>query len=187
MANVTFDDKNFSNNVDRLTNTLSKSKGNVLEVLGWHILGDAEPFVPMDTGDLKDSATVQAEGDAVSAGYNIRYAARLHEHPEFRFSKSAHPHAKGKWLEDTIKTNSGAYNDFIGKAIEFVIEKGTEGNGGGGKSGSSGGSSSGRAISAEELISSGKLKVTKAKFDFDKAREFAVNQSRKEERKARTY
>lgn len=61
--------------------------------------------VPHDEGTLQDSGTVDqlpGSDDAV-VGYNTIYAARLHEHPEYRFQKGR----KGKYLEDPIIRNLG--------------------------------------------------------------------------------
>jgi len=59
--------------------------------------------VPHDKGLLQTSGHVEANNDTgVIVGYNKVYAARLHEHPEYRFQKGR----KGKYLEDPIKNNT---------------------------------------------------------------------------------
>jgi len=122
MAQISFDDKEFQQGVKALEQKMNTGSRKSLELLAWHIIGDAEPFTPMNDGYLKDSATVDPNwfGD-VALGYNIKYAARLHEHPEFRFRKHRHPNAKGKWLEDTIKQNLTDYNDWLGKKVQEAI------------------------------------------------------------------
>lgn len=67
------------------------------------LLGFSLEEVPFDIGTLAGSGAVEPatdpdEGAAVS--YDTPYAARLHEHPEFNFSKDSNPGAKGKYLED---------------------------------------------------------------------------------------
>ena len=57
--------------------------------------------VPHDTGLLQNSGHVEDMGDHAIVGYNKVYAARLHEHPEYRFQKGR----KGKYLESPIKNN----------------------------------------------------------------------------------
>lgn len=60
--------------------------------------------VPHDEGTLQNSGAVEElpNGDVI-LGYHTPYAARLHEHPEFRFQKGR----KGKYIEDPIKDNAG--------------------------------------------------------------------------------
>ena len=62
--------------------------------------------VPHDTGMLQTSGAVDDGFDKNEriVGYHEPYAARLHEHPEYRFQKGR----KGKYLEDPIKNNEKA-------------------------------------------------------------------------------
>lgn len=70
--------------------------------------------VPHDTGMLQSSSSIapQSETDVI-VGYNKVYAARLHEHPEYRFQKGR----KGKYLEDPIKNNLPVFLRFMKGAI----------------------------------------------------------------------
>lgn len=75
--------------------------------------------VPHDQGLLQASGHVEPEGDdQVIVGYNKVYAARLHEHPEYRFQKGR----KGKYLEDPIKNNLKTFNTFMQDAIKAVTK-----------------------------------------------------------------
>lgn len=70
---------------------------------GERLLALSREQVPWDVGTLAGSgAVVPAEdpdkGAAVT--YDTPYAARLHEHPEYHFSKKSNAGAKGKYLED---------------------------------------------------------------------------------------
>lgn len=58
--------------------------------------------VPHDEGTLQNSGSVEVlpNGDVVM-GYHTPYAARLHEHPEYRFQRGR----KGKYIEDPIHRN----------------------------------------------------------------------------------
>lgn len=60
--------------------------------------------VPHDEGTLQNSGTVDVmpNGDVVM-GYHTPYAARLHEHPEYRFQKGR----KGKYISDPLERNQG--------------------------------------------------------------------------------
>ena len=59
--------------------------------------------VPHDEGTLQNSGTVEVmpSGDVV-LGYHTPYAARLHEHPEYRFQKGR----KGKYISDPLDRNA---------------------------------------------------------------------------------
>lgn len=70
--------------------------------------------VPHDTGLLQASGHVEPEDDGAIVGYNKVYAARLHEHPEYRFQKGR----KGKYLEDPIKRNLSIFRKFITEQLE---------------------------------------------------------------------
>ncbi len=72
--------------------------------------------VPLDEGTLMNSGIVdKLQGDTV-VGYNTVYAARLHEHPEYRFKGGR----KGKYLEDPIVNN----RNLLGVRFTKKLEKG---------------------------------------------------------------
>lgn len=68
---------------------------------GEHLRGASLKQAPKRDGILQGSSFVDQDLDGdVTVGYNTPYAARLHEHPKYDFSKDANPNAKGKYLED---------------------------------------------------------------------------------------
>lgn len=61
--------------------------------------------VPMRDGILAGSGTVERATDIEEGAaivYDTPYAVRLHEHPEYNFSKDANPNAEGKWVENGV-------------------------------------------------------------------------------------
>lgn len=70
--------------------------------IGLEIMRLSQMEVPHDKGSLQNSGTVQQVGDDVIVGYHTPYAARLHEHPEYKFQKGR----KGKYLSDPIVRNA---------------------------------------------------------------------------------
>jgi hypothetical protein len=79
--------------------------------------------VPHDTGMLQTSGHIEPQGlplpdNEVLVGYNKVYAARLHEHPEYRFQKGR----KGKYLEDPLKVNLGVFEKYWQTAIGEIIK-----------------------------------------------------------------
>lgn len=82
--------------------------------IGYEIMRLSQMEVPHDKGTLQNSGTVDQVGEDVVVGYHTPYAARLHEHPEYRFGKGR----KGKYLEDPIKRNEQILGISFGKAFE---------------------------------------------------------------------
>ena len=80
------------------------------------ILRLSNPQVPHDKGLLQNSGQVDPQPDGAIVGYNKVYAARLHEHPEYRFQKGR----KGKYLEDPIIENMGVFQKVIGNKLNQV-------------------------------------------------------------------
>lgn len=81
---------------------------------GYEIMRLSQKEVPHDEGTLQNSGTVEAVQDDVVLGYHTKYAARLHEHPEFRFQKGR----KGKYLEDPIRNNETVLGLTFGKNLQ---------------------------------------------------------------------
>lgn len=74
--------------------------------------------VPHDKGLLQTSGHVEpSKNDEVVVGYNKVYAARLHEHPEYRFQKGR----KAKYLEDPIKKNTGVFIKYVQNAVNAAL------------------------------------------------------------------
>lgn len=70
--------------------------------------------VPHDEGTLQNSGVVEkVDGDWV-VGYHTAYAARLHEHPQYRFQKGR----KGKYLEDPVLKNAQVLGLRFAKSVE---------------------------------------------------------------------
>lgn len=70
--------------------------------------------VPHDVGTLQNSGTVELVDEDVVLGYHTPYAARLHEHPEYRFQKGR----KGKYLEDPINNNAEVLGIKFGRSLQ---------------------------------------------------------------------
>ncbi len=70
--------------------------------------------VPHDEGTLQNSGAVEEIRGTIVAGYHTAYAARLHEHPEYRFQKGR----KGKYLEDPIIKNTNTLGLVFGRGVQ---------------------------------------------------------------------
>jgi hypothetical protein len=81
---------------------------------------ESEKQVPLDVGTLRDSWKVVPLKKEIgfTMSYNTPYAARLHEHPEYKYQNSR----KAKYLEQPIEENLGDYQGkFLSKlkAVTF--------------------------------------------------------------------
>ena len=73
--------------------------------------------VPHDEATLQNSGTVEVVSDNVILGYHTPYAARLHEHPEYRFQRGR----KGKYLEDPINRNASVLGITFGNSLQMRL------------------------------------------------------------------
>lgn len=74
---------------------------------------------PRDTGTLQNESTFveysQSNDGKVTIVSSTPYARRLYFHPEYHFSKTANPNAKGEWYEDWLP--GGRYAEFCADAF----------------------------------------------------------------------
>lgn len=101
MITATVDSQAVMANLAKLEEKEPKATEYSAEDVANEILRLSQFEVPHDEGTLQNSGTVEREGDTFVVGYHTPYAARLHEHPEYRFQGGR----KGKYLEDPIKNN----------------------------------------------------------------------------------
>lgn len=101
--------------LDRLIAKLPEAKADSNQAVADEVLRLSQFEVPHDEGTLQNSGSVEAlpNGDVV-LGYHTRYAARLHEHPEYNFQKGR----KGKYLEDPIRNNQDTLGIVFGRNIQ---------------------------------------------------------------------
>lgn len=88
---------------------------------GLEIMRLSQVEVPHDEGSLQNSGTVEVmpNGDVV-LGYHTPYAARLHEHPEYRFQKGR----KGKYISDPLNRNAAVLGIRVQKGFGEVVQRG---------------------------------------------------------------
>jgi len=80
--------------------------------------------MPRDTGHLQNESTFvdrsQSSKGVVYLVSSTPYARRLYFHPEYNFTKTENPNAKGLWLEDWI---DGDKKDFFDKAFAAFLKR----------------------------------------------------------------
>lgn len=117
MMSVSVDSSMVKARLSGLDRSFSKGVPTALLEVGQEIMRLSQKEVPLDEGTLQNSGTVEVDGDNVVVGYNTEYAARLHEHPEYRFQKGR----KGKYLEDPIKRNEDKLGLKFGETLDGLV------------------------------------------------------------------
>lgn len=118
MARVEFDDKTFREGMKRLELSFPKYNRQALNDVANEILRLSSFEVPLDTGNLMGSGSVQEDGEEFIVGYNTVYAARLHENPQYNFQNGR----KGKYLENPIKVNADILLKFYNESIRNLFK-----------------------------------------------------------------
>lgn len=116
---VKIDDSSFKNNAKEFVQRMQLNIAKSVEDVAREVLRLSTFEVPHDTGMLQASGSTERQSDLSQiVGYNKVYAARLHEHPEYRFQKGR----KGKFLEDPIKNNLNVLLDYIKNGLKQATQ-----------------------------------------------------------------
>lgn len=117
MANVKFDTSDFKAKSKKFAERIAEFTQKGVNAVADEVLRLSQFEVPHDKGLLQNSGHVEAQRDlSALVGYNKVYAARLHEHPEYRFQKGR----KGKYLEDPIKNNLRILRKFLTDTVDLA-------------------------------------------------------------------
>ncbi len=109
-----FDDRDFQTKAKALMERIVSLKSKASLETGSEVIRLSHREVPHDKGELQNSGQVLPDGEDAVVGYNKVYAARLHEHPEYRFQKGR----KGKYLIDPILGNLKHLLNHMGNVIK---------------------------------------------------------------------
>ena len=115
MSNL--DTRDFDKGMAELGRKVKDQTMRALNRMGDELLRLSTFEVPHDIGLLQGSGHVDPEGDEVLVSYNKVYAARLHEHPEYKFQKGR----KGKYLEDPMKHNEVALQGWFADTMGAIF------------------------------------------------------------------
>lgn len=116
-----FDGKMVAANLENLPRALDRGAQKGTLDAAFEAMRLSQLEVPHDEGTLQNSGTVEAmpNGDIV-LGYHTPYAARLHEHPEYRFQRGR----KGKYISDPINRNAAILNIKVQKGFGESVNNG---------------------------------------------------------------
>lgn len=113
--NIDLDFRDLNRKVALLMTRSPDAVSRALQVISEEVMRLSQREVPHDTGFLQNSGSVKSVSKSEKiVGYHTPYAARLHEHPEFRFGKGR----KGKYLEDPIKNNRQTFLGYFADEIK---------------------------------------------------------------------
>lgn len=118
MLKLKIDTSDLDRVLKNIANQTDKIEQKALMDMADELLRISTAEVPHDQGILQASGTVQPDGTDVIVGYHTPYAARLHEHPEYRFQKGR----KGKYLEDPLKHNLTKWLQVYYKGLEELFK-----------------------------------------------------------------
>lgn len=112
------EDKMVMANIQNLNKAIDKGVPKAVLDSAMEVMRLSQFEVPHDEGTLQNSGTVEVmpSGNVV-LGYHTPYAARLHEHPEYRFQKGR----KGKYITDPIRENADAIGIHIGRGFGKIV------------------------------------------------------------------
>lgn len=82
------------------------------------VLKDSDPYVPMDTGNLRNSGirgTTLGSGQVV---YNAPYAQKCYYGAKIHFSPAKHPLATAMWFEKAKAANKKKWFDGVERVIK---------------------------------------------------------------------
>jgi len=113
MAITGWDASDFEHGMDKMLGQIDDKKKEALQEMGDELLRLSSREVPHDVGTLESTGVSQPDGNDQIVGYNTKYAARLHEHPEFRFQKGR----KGKYLEEPLKHNNPIFMRYFKEKV----------------------------------------------------------------------
>lgn len=114
-----FDDRMVMANIPNLNKAVEQGVPKALLDVGLEVMRLSQFEVPHDEGTLQNSGTVEIMPNRdVVLGYHTPYAARLHEHPEYRFKRGR----KGKYISDPIHKNANVLGLVADKSFKGSLD-----------------------------------------------------------------
>lgn len=82
------------------------------------VLKDSDEYVPMDTGNLRNSGISGTKVGSGEVVYNAPYAKKMYYGKHYNFSKDKHPKACAQWFEKAKATKKDAWVKGANKIIK---------------------------------------------------------------------
>ena len=87
------------------------------------LLDATEPSIPVESGRLKSSSTLQTAQDKVRAGYNTEYAWLNHQGVDRNGRRIERKSGKDKWFARTIDKNKQRLRDIFQEQFTKILSK----------------------------------------------------------------
>lgn len=118
MTDVVFDFSDLEAGLEKIQEVIEVVGIKSIEAITDEVMRISTQEVPLRDGYLLASLGREVEGLVTTVGYNIEYAARLHEHPEYNFRKGR----KGKYLIDPITINMSVFYGYMEKTMKEALQ-----------------------------------------------------------------
>ena len=109
--------------INQISRAIATSLEQTAEVLHTEVV--QAQVVPRKDGHLQGEKfyvdTSKAHLGIVRLVFEGPYARRLYYHPEYNFSHTENPNAKGKWLEDWL--SGGIHQDFVPNTLAQIVRR----------------------------------------------------------------
>ena len=101
-----------------------------VETYAWLTLAKAQTYTPIRTSALQGSGTVAPPTFAganvsVFLGFNVPYAAAVHENVGANFNLGTNPLARAKFLELAIRETAPGFVPFVAERLRPLMERGS--------------------------------------------------------------
>lgn len=115
---IDLDTKEFDRRIRQVEGKAKENLKEAVHKIGDELLRISTKEVPHDEGILQASGRVDKEPEQAIVSYNTKYAARLHEHPEYKFKKGR----KGKYLQDPLLQNFDLWRSIIRGLVSEALK-----------------------------------------------------------------
>lgn len=109
-------------NLDAVQGVLDDAAGDAAWLAAEYLLGESIQEVPLEYGDLQDSAATSRDGFTAAVSYDTPYAVRQHEELDYFHKPQQGRQRKAKYLEDPMNreadTMAAIAADHMRKAIQ---------------------------------------------------------------------
>lgn len=103
-------------NGDALTRAVSEASKQGVRLAAEHLRTVAVQRTPLETGTLRNSAKVTADGTRAAVSYNTKYAVKQHEELGY-----AHKDGQAKYLESATVSEKETMLQIIGQQIKGAL------------------------------------------------------------------
>lgn len=115
-----FDSEEFERDMNSLANKADQARQDAQQEVADELLRLSQFEVPHGVSTLQNTGhtgTIMGQHYVGYGGPGVKYAARLHENPQYRFQKGR----KGKYLEDPLKKNLRVFQKHMAEGFAGAI------------------------------------------------------------------